>query len=179
MGGDISVESVAGKGSTFSVRLPRRVAQGAISPATHARGKAFAPERPVLIVDDDADCRDLLARVLERRGYEVTQASDGREALSALARDGASAVVLDLRMPVMDGFHLLQEMQGHPELGSIPVVVVSAVADAERGNAALRARATVVMQKGECTPNQVLDAIEATLLEDLSDCDECNKREAG
>src|SRR5690606_32597390 len=125
-------------GSTFSAKLPRHVARANVTPVPDLRSRVSAPERPVLIVDDDEDCRLLVARALQRRGYDVRHAADGRDALAILATDGASALVLDLRMPVMDGFDLMREMEQHRELSDIPVIVVSAVAEAEKANSELK-----------------------------------------
>jgi len=87
---------------------------------------------PVLLIDDDASVRRTLARFLGRDGIAVVEAGDGREALTYL-RDGgaASVIVLDLRMPVMDGFAFRAEQRREPALADIPVIVLSG-ADTDR-----------------------------------------------
>jgi CheY-like chemotaxis protein len=84
-------------------------------------------EKTVLVVDDDDDARDVIAACLEEAGHTVEVASHGQEALERL-RDGLrpALVVLDLMMPVMDGWTLLGRLSQDPTLSAIPVIVMSA-----------------------------------------------------
>jgi CheY-like chemotaxis protein len=81
----------------------------------------------VFVVEDDLDTREMLCRFLELEGYSVESAANGRQALDRL-RSGAGAcvIVLDLMMPVMDGWQFRREQVRHAELAKIPVIVVSA-----------------------------------------------------
>ncbi len=83
-------------------------------------------KRTVLVVDDNAVNRRLLARILAD-DYLVAEAADGREALERLRDDpaGVSAVLLDIVMPVMDGYAVLEAMQADPDLARIPVIVTT------------------------------------------------------
>lgn len=85
---------------------------------------------PVLVVEDDRDVRESLVAVLEDAGYKVISASDGRAAL-ALLRAGPlpSVILLDLMMPVMDGWRFLEVVAGEPDLASIPVVISTSAPD--------------------------------------------------
>ena len=96
---------------------------------------------PVLIVEDDDEIREILAEMLADEGFAVTTASNGRDALDLMrsAAPRPSLVVLDLMMPVMDGWQLRREMLADPDLSSIPVVVVSGAADIERMSSTLAA----------------------------------------
>ena len=89
--------------------------------------------RRVLIVEDDLDTREMLARFLEIAGYHVTQAANGVEALHVL-RSGvhASVILLDLMMPVMDGWQFRAAQRRDAALSHIPVVVVTAAGPRER-----------------------------------------------
>jgi CheY-like chemotaxis protein len=90
----------------------------------------------VLVVDDDADIRNLLSSVLAIEGYAVTSASNGEEALSKLrGMPGTRLILLDLRMPVMDGWEFRAEQSRDPALCAIPVVVLSGDGDLERATA--------------------------------------------
>jgi adenylate cyclase len=98
-----------------------------------AAGTPGAPKTSrggILVVDDDAANRDLLARRLAREGYEVRTATDGEAALAALA-PGASAavdlVLLDVMMPGLDGYEVLRRMKADPPLRDIPVLMISAL----------------------------------------------------
>ena len=91
---------------------------------TGARGE-------ILVVDDDPLNRAILQRGLEREGHGVTTASDGAEALAALRADPVDLVLLDIVMPRMDGFRVLDEMKADPVLREIPVIMISAVDDHE------------------------------------------------
>ena len=84
--------------------------------------------RRVMLVDDDEDIRTVLSEALQDAGYDVTCAASGREALTQL-RGGyrPGLILLDLMMPVMDGWQFRNEQLGQAEIASIPVVVISAV----------------------------------------------------
>ncbi|MEO5731671.1 MAG: response regulator, partial [Byssovorax sp.] len=103
-------------------------------PSTMLRASDANRKRTVLVVDDDYDLRETMRDVLEDEGYAVETASNGQEALDCL-RDGNSPeiVVLDLMMPVMDGWHFLDEIKRDPNLADIPVVVMSASQEGLRG----------------------------------------------
>jgi CheY-like chemotaxis protein len=91
------------------------------------------PPGRVLIVEDDPDTREMLGRFLELEGFEVEKAANGREALDALrAGDEASVILLDLMMPVMDGWQFRAEQRSDPSLSQIPVVVVTAAGPRDR-----------------------------------------------
>ena len=80
-------------------------------------------ERRVLVVDDDPDIRGLLRELLDRRGFDVTEARDGQEALRAFFAERPDLVVLDVAMPVLDGWKTLERIR---ELSDVPVVMLTA-----------------------------------------------------
>src|SRR5215470_15975851 len=83
---------------------------------------------PILVIDDDLDLRETLADTLQDRGFEVITAANGLEALK-LVRSMASppsVILLDLMMPVMDGYGFLEERRKDPVLASIPLAIVTA-----------------------------------------------------
>jgi CheY-like chemotaxis protein len=138
MGGDISVESELGHGSTFTIRLPRimgRVQDVAAARDGSARSPSAAPlDAPlILVIDDDQTVREVIKRFLERAGYAVVAASGGREGLR-LARDlRPAAITLDVIMPDLDGWTVLAAIKGDPELAHIPVILMSIVDEKNRG----------------------------------------------
>ncbi|HMF40420.1 MAG TPA: response regulator [Polyangia bacterium] len=90
---------------------------------------------PVLIVDDDPDIREILAEALESFGFVVVTAAHGRDALAMLARMAVrpSVILLDLMMPVMDGYGFLEERTKDTKLESIPLAVITAGHGVDRG----------------------------------------------
>jgi CheY-like chemotaxis protein len=87
--------------------------------------------RTVLLVEDDLDIRDVLQDVLEGEGYDVIPAANGKQALDYLTLNdppGADLVILDLMMPMVSGWEVLDRMARDRRLADIPVIVVSAVA---------------------------------------------------
>jgi PAS domain S-box-containing protein len=139
MGGDITVKSERGVGSTFSILIPAQVdameaARSATSdPETDRDDNAKAAGDCILIIDDDPNARDLLSRTLTGDGYSVVAARDGEEGL-ARARDHRPAVItLDVQMPGMDGWSVLKALKADPGLKDIPVVMVSIVGDQKTG----------------------------------------------
>src|SRR5213593_2710780 len=89
--------------------------------------------RPVLIVEDDADLREMMAQLVALEGYEAHTASNGREALDYLRHSQRpELILLDLMMPVMDGWEFRREQRKDPAIADVPVVVLSAL-DPSRG----------------------------------------------
>ncbi|MGH9884132.1 MAG: hybrid sensor histidine kinase/response regulator [bacterium] len=115
-GGEITVDTTEAAGTTLTIALPRR--------AVAAR-PSLAGARSILIVDDDQDIRDSLRDAFEEIGYVVSTAKDGRDALDQLRQTARppAVVILDLVMPVLDGWRVFDAMQDDPALARIPVVV--------------------------------------------------------
>jgi CheY-like chemotaxis protein len=96
------------------------------------------PRRQVLVVDDDRDIRETLRDLLELEGFPVAVARNGAEALERMRELRPGLVLLDLFMPVMDGAEVCRRRQADPELGGIPVVVLSAAPDLDERLRTLR-----------------------------------------
>lgn len=88
------------------------------------------PDVRVLVVDDEADIRATVAAMLETEGYHVAEAANGADALAAVETDPPDVILLDMRMPVMDGWRFAAEM--HRRNHAIPLVVMTAARDAAR-----------------------------------------------
>ena len=122
---------------------------------THCRDRAA----PVLIVEDDADTRDMLQRMLEREGFSVALAADGRAGLDRVAENRPSLILLDLLMPHMNGFEFLAELHTRPEWRSIPVVVVTAKDLTAEEHARLSGQVAEVLRKGAYTRERLLSEV--------------------
>jgi len=91
----------------------------------------------ILVIEDEADVRHFVSRVLELEGYHVLRAEDGDKGIGIVREDRASLVLLDLRLPGRDGWSVLEEMKGEPALSAIPVVVLTASAEVSKRERAL------------------------------------------
>ena len=132
MGGDISVRSTHGKGTTFRVDLPASVSEPAPS-AELSKTAAAKSRRIVLVIDDDRDAAEILRRGLAKNGYDVLTAFSGREGLDLARKMVPAAITLDVMMPGMDGWSVLSELKADPALSHIPVVMVTMLQDRQLG----------------------------------------------
>ncbi len=148
-GGTVAVESAVGEGSRFTVWLPLRTVDAeatgaAASPATLLRPDATVTTRTVLVVEDDLKAADLIRVQLESEGFRVLHAASAEAALVLAARQPLSLVTLDILLPDMDGWEFLSHLRRVPSLERIPVVIISIVADRNKGFAL---GAAAVLQK--------------------------------
>lgn len=145
MGGDIVVNSESGKGSTFTVMLPMQTRP----PATVAhpiestlatntaplqvRGNPEHPIASVLVIDDDADVRELIQRTLIKEGFAVYAASNAEQGFQFAQQFHPNVITLDVMMPGQDGWSLLTRLKTDSELRHIPVVMLTIVDDKNLG----------------------------------------------
>ncbi len=131
LGGDVTATSAFGEGSTFTIRLPAEMPEQAGEPdeagAEAKVGEAGSGQHLVLVIDDDPAQRDLLSRFLEREGFAVRVAPDGRLGIELARTLHPRAILLDVMMPQMDGWSVLSALKADPDVAAIPVVMVTFV----------------------------------------------------
>ena len=139
MGGDIAVESAPGQGSTFTIQLPAQVAKPEAKLSiplpdneTHAAAKG---NNTILVIDDDPIVHEIVQRCLGKEGFSVKSATSGQEGIQMARKLTPDAITLDVMMPGMDGWSVLQALKADPDLADIPVVMMSMAGDRSLGYA--------------------------------------------
>ena len=140
MGGEITIESVVGQGSTFKVRLPAIVAdsKAGFLPAeetalTTAQVSEGAPT--VLVIDDDPTVHDLVQRFFNKEGLNMKAARSGEEGIRLAKELHPAVITLDVLMPGMDGWAVLTELKSDPALSEIPVIMLTIMDEKQMGYA--------------------------------------------
>jgi GAF domain-containing protein/CheY-like chemotaxis protein len=135
MGGDVTVESEAGRGSTFTIRLPAAVAEPVEEPAPPSAPSdhVLSGVGTVLVIDDEAAVRDLMQRFLTKEGFRVVIAPGGEEGLKLARELKPDAITLDVMMPGMDGWAVLTALKADPDVADIPVIMLTIVDDRNLG----------------------------------------------
>ncbi|HET7434251.1 MAG TPA: response regulator [Thermoanaerobaculia bacterium] len=149
MSGDVTVHSVGGEGSVFTIKLPavvpdqplgdigiedRRKPAAVLDPATVDDVESLpAPGTCVLVIDDDPVQRELMQRYLGKEGFTVRTASGGVEGVRLARQLAPAAITLDVMMPDMDGWSVLSALKADRALRDVPVIMLTMVDDPERG----------------------------------------------
>jgi signal transduction histidine kinase/DNA-binding response OmpR family regulator len=143
MGGDVMVQSVAGKGSVFTLLLPMTVPAAVPetllplddrrAPVGEDLGPLPAAGTCVLVIDDDPLQRDLMQRYLQKEGFTVRTATGGAQGLRLARMLRPAAITLDVMMPDMDGWSVLSVLKGDVALRDVPVIMLTMVDDPVRG----------------------------------------------
>jgi CheY-like chemotaxis protein len=114
-----------------------------------------------LLVEDDSLIRDLVDRTLEKAGWRVSQAENGRFALELVAKDQPEVILLDLMMPEMDGFQFIAELRKNPAWRTIPIVVMTAMDLTPEDRLRLNGYVIQILQKGVYSRDELLREIQS------------------
>src|SRR5262249_31284055 len=127
-----------------------------VSVLTRICGGGVGPARRILLVEDDETARAVIRQGLERGGWSIVQADNGRIALARVADTQPDAILLDLMMPEMDGFEFLAELRRHETWREIPVVVLTAKDLTNDDRRRLSGEVERIIQKGAYDRDELL-----------------------
>ena len=152
MGGTIQVESQLGQGSTFSFDIQLPLAQNSASPQDGMDGRHSiigyqGPRQTILVVDDHWENRAVPLQLLEPLDFRILEANDGRDGLATLRNTPIDLVILDLTMPIMDGYEFLQQVRASETLKHTKIIVSSASASPAEKQLALERGADGFLSK--------------------------------
>jgi len=157
--------AVVGDGWSRNVVVSEAIHAGAEEGLLAALSKITIDRFPrIAIVDDHPEARRLIRRILQSQGeYTLYEAASGREAIELAQREHPDLIILDLMMPEIDGFGVIEALQAQPETADIPIIVVTAkeLTPAEKDR--LRGHIQSLMQKGDFMSDDLLDEVRALL----------------
>jgi signal transduction histidine kinase/CheY-like chemotaxis protein len=128
----------------------------------HTKVKA---QNKILIVEDDPASSEIVVRLLSRRGWKIETAVNGHEAMQRIEEGNPALIVLDLMMPVMDGFEFIEKLHEHEDYRDIPIVVLTSKSLTPEDHRRLNGQVETIMNKGDGARQLLLDSIKHLLLE--------------
>jgi threonine synthase len=158
--------NILGDGWSRDVILPSKAdavgqEEGLLAALTNVVAERFPR---IEIVDDKPEVRQLVRRILQSQGeYQLLEASNGREGVEMALRERPNLIILDLMMPEMDGFSVLDALQANPETAAIPVIVITAKELTSAEKVRLKGRIQSLMQKGDFMSDELLEEVRALL----------------
>jgi CheY-like chemotaxis protein len=137
MAGEITVESQAGKGSCFTIRLPVTIGTNGSSTDSTEHVATSGAERgnTILVIDNDPAILDLVKRILSKESYDVILADNATDGLKMAAERNPALIILDIFMPEMDGWETLRHLKDHEALRDCPVMLLTVSDDLQKGRA--------------------------------------------
>jgi threonine synthase len=118
----------------------------------------------IAIVDDEADVRRLIRRILQSQGnYELFEAKDGKSAIALIRKERPNLIILDLMMPDIDGFSVMEELQSMNETKDIPIIVITAKELTSAEKERLKGHIQSLMQKGDFLSDNLLDEVKSLI----------------
>lgn len=132
--------------------------------------KYYVPDKAcaVLLVEDDVSIREMMVHALEKTDWRVMEASDGRAALAQLEHNKPQLIILDLMMPIMDGFEFLIELRAHAQWQDIPVIVLTAKDLTEEDRRILSGRVEQIFEKNAASHEQLMQVIHQVMVRTTS-----------
>lgn len=165
-GGEIWVESEFGRGSVFRFRIPHGKVTKATevsAEATEDKPESYEPAQQrklALIIEDDIKALEITEDALLNAGYTALKAFDGKGGIEAVKREAPDLIVLDLMMPGMSGFEVIDLLHTDVATRGIPIVVLTAMSLSQKDKERLEHRAQVIIEKGGITKKEFIRALE-------------------
>jgi signal transduction histidine kinase len=166
--GTIWVKSKYGHGTTFCFTLPARAEAAKLDYEEAGIGEELKPsrvagEKRVLVVDDEPDQVALISKLLREEGYQTAKAYDGQEAIESVKRSRPDLIILDLMMPNVDGFDVIEYLKGGEETKEIPIIVLTGKELTKKQTQELNGKVEMIVKKGIIGMEEILKVAKNTL----------------